>query len=377
MTPEHLCDRDVEAVVATTPESVFLLSGHLTWLGERMRGWMSGAEGDAAFLPGYAVLTRDGRVGLAAGAVTRTAAEAAAPDSLVLYGRACPSAGADDALSRLLVEMGLTDRTIGVEWDGAGRGLARCLESVATRDASLWLRNLRAVKTEAALDTMREAATATEAAMAAVFAAWTADADPRALRSVFRVALAERDCDFDHLVYGAPGGGVCDAVRPPEPVTALFFDAGARCGRYYSDTGTTLTRAGLTAADRERHAAALAALAVAERALRPGQRASSAWLAMQDEARRIPGLVAQGHGLGLGIREWPLLGPPSDAVLSDGLGTYPVDAVLAPGMVVNLEAGGHFADGTSVQIEKSFVIGADAAVPLAAQPRDVPIRLPA
>lgn len=377
MTLGQLCDRDVAAVVATTPESVFLLSGHLTWLGERMRGWMSAPEGDATFQPGYAVVTRDGRVGLAARAVTRVAAEAAAPDSLVLYGRGGRAAGAEDALSLLLAEMGLAGRTIGVEWDGAGRGLARCLEPVATTDASLWLRNLRAVKTDAALAAMREAATATEAAMEAVFAAWTADANPRVLRTVFRVALAERDCDFDHLVFGAPGGGVCDAAIPAEPVTALFFDAGARCGGYYSDTGTTLTRTGFTAADRERHAAALAALAAAERALRPGQRASSAWTAMQGEAQRIPGLVAQGHGLGLGIREWPLLGPPNDAALSDGLGTYPVDAVLAPGMVVNLEAGGHFADGTSVQVEKSFVIGADAAVPLAAQPRDAPVRLPA
>jgi Xaa-Pro aminopeptidase len=87
-------------------------------------------------------------------------------------------------------------------------------------------------------------------------------------------------------------------------------------------------------------------------------------------------LVAQGHGLGLSIREWPIIGPPTDAILTDSAGSFPVDAPLTPGMVVNLEVGGHHPDGTSVQVEQTFVISpAGTAELLSDQPRETPLVL--
>lgn len=373
--PDH-----VDAVVASSIEHVCLLTGHMTWLGERMRDWMGRPGGTCSFQAGYAVITRSGQVGLVASNVVQADARACQVDEVCLFGRSAPYADADAALIALLDALGVLAGRVAFECDGfdAARlaGVREALPSGRTMDASLWLRSLRMVKSEDALAAMRHAAAATEAAMAHVFAGFLAGVDLVSLRIGFRHELAEWDCDYDHLVYGAQGGGVTDAIAPAEPVHALFFDAGARYRGYFSDTGITLTRGAWSATDAERFGAAHSAVDAGAKALLAGRPASDAWAAMQAEAARVPGLVAQGHGLGLGIREWPYFGAASDAVLQDDLGKYRIDAILAADMVVNLEVGGHFTDGSSIQIEKSFVVSPHGTpTPLVALPRDTPVLL--
>jgi len=65
-------------------------------------------------------------------------------------------------------------------------------------------------------------------------------------------------------------------------------------------------------------------------------------------------LVAQGHGLGTSIREWPFFGPATDECVRDGIGEHGIDQTLAEGMVVNLEVAGHWPDRASVLVEQTF-----------------------
>jgi Xaa-Pro aminopeptidase len=79
-----------------------------------------------------------------------------------------------------------------------------------------------------------------------------------------------------------------------------------------------------------------------------------------------------GHGLGLEVRDYPLIGPDRGGRVSDGCVDESSDIELESGMVVNLEAS-IFAPGVaSLHVERSFVVGEAGGKGLVVQERDAP-----
>ncbi|MBN3812511.1 M24 family metallopeptidase [Paraburkholderia sp. Ac-20347] len=361
-----------DALLACSSDSVFVASGHRTWLDEKMMTWMSSPFGDNSPRAGYAVVMPDCSVGLVANAVVAADASACRPAWLLLFGRGQPYSDPEAALVALLRTMGLAGKTIG--WEQQALSQKTCdrvidaLPDCRFVDGSITWRLLKSVKSPAAIRALTRACELTEHLLNKSLPRWSSRGEPKAARRAFATGLAAAGAELDHFVWGMPDGGVSAHHAPPDSAAALFFDAGARVEGYYSDTGMTLLHAPCSLQDAQRYADAAGVLEAGRACLLTGELPSSAWLAMQSILPDVH-LVAQGHGLGTSIREWPFFGKPTDQHVRDGLSSYSIDQMLVAGMVVNLEVAGNWPDGSSVQIEQTFLISGDGPRLLAEQPR--------
>ena len=375
-TRELLDTAGLDAVVATSPAQVCLVSGYSTWLDQQLRTWMFRPDGGNAHRAGFAVLTRDGPAALAVSPLFRAEAEVqASVDKVVSFPRKRTRTD-DDAivLVNLLRDLNVADGRIGVEFDGAPpdlRGsLAAAVPAAEIRDCSVLLRLMRSRKSDEAVQRLREVAGITERALlelkkaALPFAAWT---------DHFRRGVTEEGADFDHIVYGLSRGGLGRTLPAGMPTAGcVYVDGGAKKNHFLSDTGVTFATGRDDAVTRRRYRLAREALLAGADKLAPGVRSSSVHSAMAAVATQTEGLHVQGHGLGLDIRELPLIGPDPGRGLGDETIELEGDLELAPGMVVNLEVAEFFDDGASIQIEETFLLTATGAAPLIDVVRDEP-----
>ena len=80
-----------------------------------------------------------------------------------------------------------------------------------------------------------------------------------------------------------------------------------------------------------------------------------------------------GHGIGLEVRDYPILVPDKGGRIADECVDEAADLPLEAGMVLNLEAM-IFAPGrASLHMEQSFVVEADGNRPLVEQDRAQPV----
>ena len=79
----------------------------------------------------------------------------------------------------------------------------------------------------------------------------------------------------------------------------------------------------------------------------------------------------EGHGLGLQLRDYPLIQPSRDMAIVDDSLFVDADLMIEAGMVINLEISS-FEDADSYQIEQSFLVRTWGAEPLTCQPREEP-----
>jgi Xaa-Pro aminopeptidase len=81
-----------------------------------------------------------------------------------------------------------------------------------------------------------------------------------------------------------------------------------------------------------------------------------------------------GHGLGLEVRDYPILVADNGLRIKDGCVDVASDLPLEADMVLNLEAMVSLADIASLHIEKSFVVTPDGSRPLVPQDRSQPVQ---
>ena len=82
---------------------------------------------------------------------------------------------------------------------------------------------------------------------------------------------------------------------------------------------------------------------------------------MTESVGSFPDAIVQGHGLGVEIREYPLLVPPVDERLRDDCVDVSADLELEAGMVVNLEASLFGLGDTSLHMEETYLITENGA----------------
>ena len=136
---------------------------------------------------------------------------------------------------------------------------------------------------------------------------------------------------------------------------------GLRCGIYFhpgvSDGGTTLALRPLARAESDALDCLREAIEAGMELLVPGTRASVVHNAMRLVTERYPSARPQGHGIGMEIREDPIIGGSLGGRLRDECIDEPADLELEAGMLINLEASLFAIRHSSVHTEETFALG--------------------
>jgi Xaa-Pro dipeptidase len=240
------------------------------------------------------------------------------------------------------------------------------------------LKLLRAVKADAEIRQLAMAAGVAEAAMTEALGQARPGDSVSDIMSAFPIELAERGADLEHLAVAPLGAGFAfHSHHVLHSDEALLVDFGCRYDGYVSDSATTLV---LGRADDDvlrRQAAARDAVAAGAEAARSGAVGSSVYEAMRTAlGRDADGASApKGHGIGLEIREYPLIGASSAARVQDDCVDLPADIELEASMVLNLEVLGSALGRASFGVKQTLVVDNGGARLLTTQQRGEPVAL--
>jgi len=398
----------VDALVACSPVNLRWLTGFGNWLGPTFREYMGRPGGsDDLSQRTFALLPRGGEPVLvvepsfvadatdAAVAAVRVAGQATFASA---HGDSSARAVGDGdpartlllagdwpgdpvaALTLLIEEYGLARSRLGIE---AGsllpcerERLSSALPGATLLGCDLLFRLIRAVKTEAEIELLARATEIGEGA--AMRAAESADerTTPAQLVDSFRALAAEDGADLDHVALSLDGlGFVTGGDRALGGGTSMFYDYGCVYRGWISDAGTTLCVSEPGSIALAEHAAMRGAVAAGAEALRPGVRGSSVQRTMR-ECLAAAGIVESfphGHGVGLEVREYPILVSADGRTAKDDCVELSADLPLERNMVLNLEASLLVLGERSVHCEQTFVVTSDGCRPLAEQHRDAPL----
>lgn len=286
-----------------------------------------------------------------------------------------------DALLSVLKGRGLTDARIGIEMEGlsprAQEAIETGLPKAQIKDCSNLIRLIRMVKTEDELSKLTRSAEINEtAAMEAL--AHSRPGQPIAdVVQHYRQQIAKAGADFDHFAFGVRGLGL--ATEPNYILTdddILYVDFGCIYEGCFSDSGTTLTMHQPSATLIERHKALRECVEAGVKEMIPGAKASAAQAAMWKtlNAHGITASSPHGHGLGLEVRDYPIIVADNGRRIQDDCVDVPSDLPLEIDMVLNLEAMISMPGIGSLHIEQSFLVTPDGSRPLIPQDRTRPVQ---
>jgi Xaa-Pro aminopeptidase len=393
----------IDALIATSPVNVGYLSGYFCWLNSLLREYMVKPGGTGHLPEAYAILTRDGSVALVVNAVFSPDALRLGGVQVYIFGSAGvdlsalkqPAVGEEqlwalltaadqspDAPSALFAAMqdcGLSEGRIGVELDSfppeRARRLSDAMPRANFRDCTNLLRLVRAVKSQEEIRRLTRAAEISETAGRMALEQARTGSSMRELRQHYHARAAAMGAVFDHFAFSPHGLGISmSGDFDLGADDALYLDFGCKFDEYFSDTGLTLAMTGLSAPLGRRYAALQDALNAGMREMKPGARASTIHHAMEDAfaAHGFAYCFPHGHGLGLEVRDYPVLVPDSGLAIEDGCVEVPADLVMEEAMVNNLEACVFVPGAGSVHMEKTFLVTADGCRPLIPQERGQP-----
>ena len=403
---EYMRRCGLDALVATSPANITYFTDYYFWLDPLFREYWMSPGASSSLGQNYAIFPLEGEPALVVGPQQLVNAADLWVRDLHIYGEtglddtyppaALPgeaerlydvlhgprqNATPTEALLSILKARGLLGARIGLEMEGlnppARQALNSALPQAEVKDCSNLLRLIRSVKSAEEIDRMARSAEINEQAGMESLALARPGVPVGVIFQHFRQRLAELGAEFDHFGFGYRGMGV--ATEPDYRLAAddvMFMDWGCNYRRYYSDTGTTLAVRDISPMLLERHAALRAGMAAGMQAIRPGARASTVHDAMRAtlKAHGITAVNPHGHGVGLEIRDYPIVVADNGLRLRDDCIDVPADLTLEVDMVFNLECV-IFMPGTgSPHIERSFVVTPDGCRPLTAQDRSAPIQ---
>ena len=183
----------------------------------------------------------------------------------------------------------------------------------------------------------------------------------------FRHSVTNAGAVFDHFAFSQRGiGFACENDYQLPKNETMFVDFGAVFQHYYSDAGTTLVIGKPPDRDRMAYQHLVNCLNQTADRLRPGVTASSIQAFMQHilEKSGLCGNYPHGHGIGLEVRDYPILAPDASRRIRDDCVDVPADLPLEEGMVINLEAPVYELNDAALQLEQSYVVTAAGGQPL-------------
>ncbi len=403
---DYMREYGLDALVATSTVNITYFTDYFCWIDPLFKEYMMvpGAssnlgqayavfplEGEPALVvnPGFAVnaaelWVRDLHIFGSAGlddslpspelpeAVRRSADLLLAPQS-----NATPT----DALLSILDQRGLTGARIGLEAEGlpaeTNDQITRALPRASLKDCTNLIRLIRMVKSEEEIRRLTRSAEINEQVGMECLIESRPGQPICELARQYRKRAGELGADFDHFAFGVRGLGMAtDTNYQLAEDDVLYVDWGCIYENYFSDTGSTLAMREPEAHLQTRHAALRACMAAGVEALRPGAKASAAQAAMLQTLNDngITVTFPHGHGVGLEVRDYPILVADNGLRIKDGCVDVASDLPLEADMVLNLEAMVSLAGIASLHIEQSFVVTPEGSRPLVAQDRSQPVQ---
>jgi Xaa-Pro aminopeptidase len=257
------------------------------------------------------------------------------------------------------------------------RAITRALPNASIRDCSNLVRLIRTVKTPQEVALLARSAEIAEKASVSALEMAGSGVEMQQLVHQFQLVVASEGAEPDHFAFSPYGMGI--SISPDYKLKGdeiMYFDFGCKFAHYFSDSGTTLALTALPDSLEKRYAALQACMEAGSIKLAPGIRASEVQraMALECEERNVLACFPHGHGLGLEVRDYPILVPSTGLPIRDDCLNTSSDLPLEEGMVTNLEACVFVSGVGSVHVERSFVVTATGNRPLAQQARDKPHR---
>ncbi len=399
---------EVDVLVATSPTNVTFFSDYYSWLDSQFKEYMMnpGASSDLDQTAPYAVFPLEGEPALIISPMCAADAADLWVRDLHIFGTPLlddtriPTTFSEieqrfynllqgkrvnvtpvDALLSILKTRGLTDARIGLEMEGlspsAKASIMERLPRAQIKECSNLIRLIRMVKTDDELSRLTRAAEISEkAAMESLELAHPGCPIVEIGRH-YLAQIAAEGAEFDHFQFGVRGVGMATASNYAlTDDDLLYVDFGCIYQRCFSDSGTTLTMRELPAPLLKKHAALCACKDAGVEAIRPGAKASAVQAAMWQTLNMhdITASFPHGHGLGLEVRDYPIIVADNEKRIRDDCVDVSSDLPLESDMVINLEAMIAMPGTGSLHIEQSFVVTPEGSRLLAPQDRTGPIQ---
>jgi Xaa-Pro aminopeptidase len=278
------------------------------------------------------------------------------------------------ALARVLGELGVTAGRVGIEARRIPLSHSEVLRDEAPScelvSVDRRLDELQAIKDDWEIAMLEYGAQSTLDAVLAAAAESSAATTEREFASLMCAGMMMRGGFPEFLVLATADSSLETHAeardRPLEDGRIWRVDLGARFeGGIFSD----LARTGIVGEPTHEQEELLAATRAAQQAgfdvIEPGRPAKEVFHAVANTAKSqgLPfGMPHVGHGLGLGLHEFPLLEPANDAPLEVG-------------MVLNIEPGVMFADREEVYHTEDLALVTESGYRLLTKPQDALLRL--
>lgn len=401
---DYLQKCGLDALVATSPVNITYFTGFYSWLGGQFKEFMVRPGGSGDLLPSFALFSASGESALAIEATWACNTVDLQTDEVRYFGgamldhsigvpplaepqrklhesmTAVPYAeSAVDALVDLLNGKSLSNGCIGIELDGlpatTRKSVEEALPKVRWKDCSNLIRLIRMVKTEEEIAELKQATKIAEDAALTSLAEAGPGHSVLEMRRRFQTELASRGAESDHFAYSIKGMGIAtETDYRLEADDVLYVDYGCVYRYGCSDSGLTLALTPLTEAFRRKYDAIYECLQAGREAMRPGAKASSVPDAMWDvlHAHDVEVSFPHGHGIGLEVRDYPILVADTGLRVQDDCVDEPADLTIEENMVLNLEAPIFMPGTASLHIEQTFLVEAGGGVLLTPQERGEP-----
>ena len=401
----YMREYGLDVLVATSPVNITYFTDYFCWIDPLFKEFMMVPGASSNLAQAYAVFPLEGEPALVVNPLFAVNAEELWVKDLHIFGSAglddslpggeLPqalhrfrdllsashgNATATDALLSILNQRGLTGARIGLEMEGlppeTNDLIRRALPEASLSNCADLIRMVRMVKSEEEIRLLTRSAEINEQAAMEALAMARPGRPVSELAEHYRAEAARMGADFDHFAFGVRGLGMTTETNYELGADdVLYVDYGCIYGYCFSDSGTTLAMRELPEALDERFAALRACLDAGEEAMRPGAKASAVAGAMLQTLhdRGITASFPHGHGVGLEVRDYPILVADNGLRIKDDCVDLSSDLTLEADMVLNMEAPLFMPGVGSLHIEQSYVVTSQGNRPLTAQQRRRPV----
>ena len=395
------CGLDV--IVAASPVNVTYFTDYSCWIDPLFKDYMMSPGASSHLAPMYGAFCSDGSAALiinpsfatnatdvwvedlctydtAALDLSAVPASLAPADQRLLASlRGAAVGSATQALVQWLGKQGAGTARLGIDMEGlhpqTEEEIRQALPGAQIKDCANLIRMIRMVKSTTEIDFLETAARISEEAALETLELAVPGTHIRELVQRYREVISAQGADFDHYAYGVRGTGL--ATRVDYSFGAgdyLYVDYGCIYQGYFSDTGFTLVIGEPPQQALDCYGALLECHASAVDLVRPGVKSSALAEAMQAslQSNGISGTFPHGHGVGLEVRDYPIIVPDNGLRIRDACIDLESDLPLEENMVINLEASiAHFGAGDT-HLEQSLLVTAAGCRPLVPHDRSKP-----
>ena len=264
----------------------------------------------------------------------------------------------EDLLVGVLREKELEGKRLGLEWRGSTAEIyhqvTRQLRNTKVEPCDDLLDEIRMIKSEEEMRILTQATCATERAIRAAYASAKPGDTERDLANTMARALWEGGAD--NVAWIVLGAGPNATIVHPKPSSyeiktgdIVRVDLGAWFSGYLSDLGRTAVVGRPTQRQRDYYDKLRRAEDAIVAAVKPGRpvkdlyRSCVETLSSGEPKINLPSFPHIGHGIGVGLHEYPLI-------------TATCEELLRPGMVMCVEPAFMDADGLMYHIEETILV---------------------